>query len=118
MRGESTQDITNTDRLASTMPISQRPRRHKARTAYENESIANESLMGMMTPFANADDDLLDITLPQPITQLAECPTKPDRPSNMPRRFFEYKLPKMHPDDPDTCPWLKKRTPENPFFTT
>jgi len=67
MRGESTQDITNTDRHASTLPKTMRSRRHKARTAHEDESLANESLMGMMTPFANADDqdlEVLDIALP------------------------------------------------------
>ena len=64
MRGESTQDITNTDRLASTMPKAMRSRRNKARTAHENESIANESIMGMMTPFAVADEEILDIALP------------------------------------------------------
>ena len=33
----------------------------------------------------------------------------------MPKRFFEYKLPKMHKDDPETLPPLMK-IPEDPFF--
>ena len=117
MRGESTQDITNTDRLASTMPKAMRSRRHKARTAHENESIANDSIMGMMTPFAVADEEILDIALPQPITQLTKRPKHISRPSEMPKRFFEFKLPKMHKDDPETLPPLM-RTPEDPFYTT
>ena len=69
MRGESTQDIKTTARLASTLPKTMRSRKNKARTAHENDSIANESITGMMTPFAVTDEqEMLDINLPQPIT--------------------------------------------------